>query len=185
MAPLVIGLIVMAAGWLSLVMASLCEAPRRSPLFYRRAGQWTAMRYCLGHRPKRICVPALTLLTVAYQVSPVLFRSALLQLRESAAAAMNESTLPFAFYGITYLPLVGLLVASAALSMRAKGPARCAMASVCGTDSQVCQRHDADSLLSSTNQPESVVHCGSDRCTDFSASSIRFSRANLCVAIAR
>ncbi len=45
------------------------------------------MRYCLGHRLSGFVWPALTLLTVAYQVSPVLFRSALLQLRESAAAA--------------------------------------------------------------------------------------------------
>ncbi len=121
MAPLVIGLIVMAAG----VGFSCHGFSWRGPTTIAIIP--TSLLAC-----SLLCViawdtglagfvwPALTLLTVAYQVSPVLFRSAILQLRDSAAAMMNESTLPLAFYGITYMPLVGLLIAAGAWSMRSR-----------------------------------------------------------------
>jgi hypothetical protein len=43
---------------------------------------------------------------VAYQTSPVFFKELVLQLRDQAAAAVRESRLPYAFYGLTYAPLI-------------------------------------------------------------------------------
>jgi len=52
---------------------------------------------------------ALILLTVAYQCAPTLFSNLVPLLKAGAEFAVNEKKLPFAFYGITYLPLLGLL----------------------------------------------------------------------------
>jgi hypothetical protein len=52
---------------------------------------------------------ALILLTVVYQCAPTLFSGLVPLLKASAEFAVNEKKLPFAFYGITYLPLLGLL----------------------------------------------------------------------------
>lgn len=45
-------------------------------------------------------------LTIAYQCSPTLFSNIVQQLKQSAEAALHEDRLPFAFYGLTYLPLI-------------------------------------------------------------------------------
>lgn len=122
MAPLVIGLIVMAAGVALSFHGFSLRGPTTIaiiPTSLLASGLLCIIAWDTGLAG--FVWPALGLLTLAYQVSPVLFRSALLQLRDSAASAMNESTLPLAFYGITYLPLVGLLIATASLSMRATG----------------------------------------------------------------
>ena len=52
---------------------------------------------------------ALILLTIAYQLFPTFFSGLVPFLKASAEFAVNEKKLPFAFYGITYLPLLGLL----------------------------------------------------------------------------
>lgn len=61
---------------------------------------------------------ALLCTTVAYQASPGLFREAALQLRDSAAVVIGEQRLPFAFYGLTYLPLIAVTSAFAQHSRR-------------------------------------------------------------------
>ena len=43
---------------------------------------------------------------ISYQTSPVFFKEVALQIREQAAARIHESRLPYAFYGLTYAPLV-------------------------------------------------------------------------------
>lgn len=48
----------------------------------------------------------LIFLTVAYQFTPAFFREIALSVRDSAAGAIGEHRLPFAFYGLTYLPLL-------------------------------------------------------------------------------
>jgi hypothetical protein len=55
----------------------------------------------------------LILLTIAYQSCPTLFGDLLQTLKSGAASAINESRLPIAFYGLTYMPL---LVGSATAS---------------------------------------------------------------------
>ncbi len=50
--------------------------------------------------------PALVLTTVAYQSAPTLFSGLISHLKAHAAAAVNEPTLPMAFYGITYVPMI-------------------------------------------------------------------------------
>jgi hypothetical protein len=44
--------------------------------------------------------------TLAYNFSPVFFQELARTLRDSGASALNESRLPYAFYGLTYLPLI-------------------------------------------------------------------------------
>lgn len=50
---------------------------------------------------------------MAYQCSPVFFREFALAVVRSGAAAVHESRLPIAFYGLTYLPLVLTITALA------------------------------------------------------------------------
>ncbi|MCA9145154.1 MAG: hypothetical protein KDB05_20300, partial [Planctomycetales bacterium] len=44
--------------------------------------------------------------TLAYNFSPVFFQELVKTLRDTGASALNESRLPYAFYGLTYLPLI-------------------------------------------------------------------------------
>ena len=44
--------------------------------------------------------------TLAYNFSPVFFQELVQTLRDQGASALNESRLPLAFYGLTYLPLI-------------------------------------------------------------------------------
>ena len=54
------------------------------------------------------------LLLLTYNFSPVFFQELARAAIEQGAHAINESKLPYAFYGLTYLPLiVGTLVAAA------------------------------------------------------------------------
>lgn len=45
-------------------------------------------------------------LTLAYNFSPVFFQELVIAARDRGASALNESKLPFAFYGLTYLPMI-------------------------------------------------------------------------------
>ncbi len=56
---------------------------------------------------------SLVLLLVGYQCAPTLVSGLVQQLKTSAAMAIGEDRLPFAFYGLTYLPLaIALVIAS-------------------------------------------------------------------------
>lgn len=56
---------------------------------------------------------------IVYQTSPVFFKELVLQLRDQAAAAVRQPRLPYAFYGLTYAPLIAVLtVVSAYLNRR-------------------------------------------------------------------
>ncbi len=61
-------------------------------------------------------------ITLAYNFSPVFFQEIVLQLRDAGASALNEDSLPYAFYGLTYLPLIGAAV-FAAQRLRRQGNA--------------------------------------------------------------
>lgn len=45
-------------------------------------------------------------LIATYQTSPVFFKEIALQVRDQAATAVHETRLPYAFYGLTYAPLI-------------------------------------------------------------------------------
>ena len=49
---------------------------------------------------------ALVLTTIAYQCTPTLVADLVQQIKSAASQAINESRLPVAFYGVTYLPLI-------------------------------------------------------------------------------
>lgn len=58
-------------------------------------------------------------IAVMYQTSPIFFKDLVLQIRDQAASAVRESRLPYAFYGVTYAPLIALFsVASVLLNRR-------------------------------------------------------------------
>lgn len=57
-------------------------------------------------------------LVIAYQTSPVFFKELVLQLRDQAAVAVRESRLPYAFYGLTYAPLLIVFSVIAAILQR-------------------------------------------------------------------
>lgn len=62
---------------------------------------------------------SLLLITIAYQSSPTLVGELVQSLKSTAAASLNESRLPIAFYGLTYLPLMlSFAVASRKLNDR-------------------------------------------------------------------
>ncbi|MBC8351358.1 MAG: hypothetical protein H8E66_05195 [Planctomycetes bacterium] len=48
--------------------------------------------------------------TLAYNFSPAFFQEFIFMVRDAGANALGESRLPFAFYGLTYLPLIGATV---------------------------------------------------------------------------
>jgi hypothetical protein len=67
-------------------------------------------------------VLALVLVTCAYQCSPTLIMEWINALKDRAAVAVNEPTLPLAFYGITYLPLLAILTAASCWLTKMKRP---------------------------------------------------------------
>ncbi len=61
-------------------------------------------------------------MTLAYNFSPVFFQELVIAARDRGASALNESKLPFAFYGLTYLPLIiACVVAAVRLERRGIG----------------------------------------------------------------
>lgn len=48
----------------------------------------------------------LVLITMTWQFSPTLFRELAMSVGRSVATALNQPRLPFAFYGLTYIPLI-------------------------------------------------------------------------------
>ncbi len=57
---------------------------------------------------------------IAYNFSPVFFQEAARSLVENGARSVDEERLPYAFYGLTYLPLLGLLAAAGHRLLRKK-----------------------------------------------------------------
>ncbi|MCA9122165.1 MAG: hypothetical protein KDB11_18380 [Planctomycetales bacterium] len=59
-------------------------------------------------------------MTLAYNFSPVFFQELVIAARDRGASALNESKLPYAFYGLTYLPLILVSVSAAVQLERRK-----------------------------------------------------------------
>lgn len=56
----------------------------------------------------------LVCIAIGYQTCPVFFKELVLQVRDQAAAAVREQRLPYAFYGLTYAPLIIVFTLTAA-----------------------------------------------------------------------
>ncbi len=112
-APLVVGLILCAAG---VVLAATGIAPGGKPYsLVPTAAIAATLMLVVARRTRHSAFvwAGLIGVTIAYQFSPVFFRELVMQLMSTSAKLVNEEKLPPAFYGLTYLPLIaGLMIAS-------------------------------------------------------------------------
>ena len=101
--PLFAGLVLTAAG----VCLAATEFPRGVGLV-PTASVAAVIMYFAARRTDRTAFvwPMLILATIAYQSSPVFFREFATHIVQQSAQAVQESRLPIAFYGLTYLPLL-------------------------------------------------------------------------------
>jgi hypothetical protein len=114
--PLVAGLIMTAAG--------VCLAATTFPhgvALVPTAGLAAVVLHAVARRTGRAAFvwPMLILTAIAYQSSPVFFREFAGQLIQQSAQAVQESRLPIAFYGLTWLPLLVTLSVWSAWRRRA------------------------------------------------------------------
>ncbi|HEY2840514.1 MAG TPA: hypothetical protein VGJ26_15260 [Pirellulales bacterium] len=117
-APVATGLIVCAAG-LALAGASLPLAHDGRPLVIAAAIAAVAM-YRVARRTDRtiFIYAALVLATVAYNFSPAFSLDAARAVVAQSAQVVQEQRLPFAFYGLTYLPLLAVMLGVGAWAKR-------------------------------------------------------------------
>jgi len=114
-APLIVGLLLCFAG---IILAGTAIPPFGKPFALVPTAAVAAMLLLLVAR--RTSHPAfvwagLIALTIAYNFSPVLFSELARQVVQSGSELVAEAKLPYAFYGLTYLPLIaGLMIAAAA-----------------------------------------------------------------------
>lgn len=112
-APLVLGLILCAAG---VTLACLGLAPPNRPYaLVPTAALTAALLGLVAYRTqKRAFVWAmLAAVWMTYQFAPVFFVETVKALAAQSAHLLREERLPFAFYGLTYLPLIaGLMIAA-------------------------------------------------------------------------
>ncbi len=119
MAPLVVGLVVLTLGvLLSCHGFSFTGASTIALLPTAFAAAVLLGVVAWDTRVHGFAWGSLALLAVTYQTAPVLFRGLVQLLKENAAAVVQESTLPIAFYGITYLPFVIALIVVSAIASR-------------------------------------------------------------------
>lgn len=117
-APIVVGLIFCATGLFFAAMAIGTTSPplAMSPT----AAIAAALLFLIARRTnhKAFVWAGLLAATIAYQFTPVFFRELAVQLMQSSATLIGEKKLPVAFYGLTYLPLIGVLMFLATLAKR-------------------------------------------------------------------
>ncbi len=101
--PLVLGTLLCGAG-----MILAATGFPNSPLIVPTAILAAAAMGVVAHRTRKTAFVWCLVIAVimAYQTSPVFFQEFALQLRDQAASAVRESKLPYAFYGLTYAPLI-------------------------------------------------------------------------------
>jgi hypothetical protein len=117
--PMIVGLVLCAAG---LCLAAVGLMPPHSPrAMVPTATLAAAMMAVVAHRTnKQAFVWAmLSAATVAYNFSPVFFQELARQVVQTGAVAVHEARLPYAFYGLTYLPLIAAAIAASRLATRA------------------------------------------------------------------
>lgn len=112
MLPIVSGIILCAVG-VSLALSGLAQGV---PYAVVPTAALTAV--IMGATANRTNRPAfvwamLGCITLAYNFSPVFFQEIVFRLRDAGASALSEDALPYAFYGLTYLPLIAAGVVTA------------------------------------------------------------------------
>jgi len=112
--PLGVGLALCGAG-VVLAGASLMPPHRPHALVFAAAGAAGLMGLAARRTGKQAFVWAMLILTVvAYNFAPVFFVDAAKALIRNGADVLREERLPYAFYGLSYVPLLlGLLAAGA------------------------------------------------------------------------
>ena len=116
--PLAVGVLMTAAGVL-LAMTGLAVSPPNPIVIPTAILAAIAMGLIAARTKNPAFVGGLILcVMVVYQTTPILFKELVLQLRDQAAAAVREERLPYAFYGLTYAPLIALFTAIAAILHR-------------------------------------------------------------------
>lgn len=112
-APIFLALLLCIVG----VIASLTGLQSgQSPLVITPSTALAALMFALVARRTQhqgFVWAALLLITVSYQFLPFFFKQLAMQLVQSGAAAVQENKLPFAFYGLTYLPLLVIMTGAA------------------------------------------------------------------------
>ena len=111
MLPMVVGLVACAAG-VSLSAMSLVP-PNRPYALVATALVASGLMIFVARRTGQQAFVWATLfgLTCVYQFSPMFFMQIVIALRDRGAELVGEQRLPFAFYGLTYFPLLaGLLI---------------------------------------------------------------------------
>jgi hypothetical protein len=113
--PLGIGLTLTAAGVI-LAATGLAAPPHRGHALVIAAGIAAGMMMLVARRTRKTAFvwAMLLALTLTYQFSPAFFIDVVKALASRGAELVREERLPFAFYGLTYLPLVAALMASSA-----------------------------------------------------------------------
>ncbi|MDA1050058.1 MAG: hypothetical protein O3C40_06210 [Planctomycetota bacterium] len=112
MLPMVMGLILCAAGICLAGSGLLMRVPYA---VVPTAILTAALMTVVARRTGKVAFvwAMLGCITLAYNFSPVFFQELIQQLRDQGASALNESRLPYAFYGLTYLPLIVVCVVAA------------------------------------------------------------------------
>jgi hypothetical protein len=120
LAPLGAGLLLCAAG-MCLAATGLVPPPHRGHALAVAAAITAGLMTLVARRTGKAAFvwAMLAALTIAYQFSPAFFLDVVLILARRGAELVHEPRLPFAFYGLTYLPLLAaLMTASVWLSRR-------------------------------------------------------------------
>lgn len=113
--PLAIGTMLGGAG----VVLALTGWPANPAIVPTAVIAAVAMGIVAHRTQKGAFVWAMVLcIIIAYQTSPVFFKELVLRLRDQAAEAVRESRLPYAFYGLTYAPLIIVFTVIAGLLRR-------------------------------------------------------------------
>ena len=114
--PMFVGLVLSATG----VCVAATTFPQAQALVPAAALSAQTMSVVARRTERRGFVWALLIaITLAYQSTPSFFRDVALQVIQHGAAAVHETRLPIAFYGLTYLPLLAILSGWAALRRNA------------------------------------------------------------------
>ena len=118
-APLACGTILCAAG-LTLALTQLLSPPHSPYALVPTAALSAIVMAVVARRTgqRGFVWAMLTAILLAYNFSPVFFKEIAVMVVESGASAVHEEKLPFAFYGLTYIPLITGLMAAAFVAAR-------------------------------------------------------------------
>ncbi len=120
LAPLGMGVTLCTAG-VCLAATGLIAPPHRGHALVFAAGITAGLMTLVARRTGKVAFvwAMLIALTLTYQFSPAFFLELVKSMARQGAALVREDRLPFAFYGLTYLPLLaGLMIASRWLTPR-------------------------------------------------------------------